>query len=198
MPILSCANVNRRPIRYIFMPTRKGIWYNVNMALKAATWGGFRKSYPSKFRNIRRKTPLLKSLFKKKRLQPGCFLVNIVKLLKHLFSGTSARSSHRRCSVGKDVLRNFAKFTGKHLCQSLFFNKVVDLRPATLLKTRLWHRCFPVNVAKFLRRPFLQNTSRRLLLICERCFCTLWLHELWNLFSVIRCCILNILRKHTG
>ena len=24
----------------------------------------------------------------------------------------------------KDVLRNFVKFTGKHLCQSLFFNKV--------------------------------------------------------------------------
>ena len=24
----------------------------------------------------------------------------------------------------KAVLRNFAKFTGKHLCQSLFFNKV--------------------------------------------------------------------------
>ena len=24
----------------------------------------------------------------------------------------------------KSVLRNFAKFTGKHLCQSLFFNKV--------------------------------------------------------------------------
>ena len=27
------------------------------------------------------------------------------------------RSSHRRCSVKKRVLRNFAKFTGKHLCQ---------------------------------------------------------------------------------
>ena len=27
------------------------------------------------------------------------------------------------------VLRNFAKFTGKHLCQSLFFNKVVGFRP---------------------------------------------------------------------
>ena len=37
---------------------------------------------------------------------------------------TSYRSSHRRCSVKKGVLRNFAKFTGKHLCQSLFFNKV--------------------------------------------------------------------------
>ena len=27
----------------------------------------------------------------------------------------------------KGVLRNFAKFTGKHLCQSLFFNKVAGL-----------------------------------------------------------------------
>ena len=34
------------------------------------------------------------------------------------------RSSHRSCSVAKGVLGNFAKFTGKHLCQSLFFNKV--------------------------------------------------------------------------
>ena len=37
------------------------------------------------------------------------------------------RSSHRRCSVKKGVLRNFAKFTGKHLCQNLFFNKIADL-----------------------------------------------------------------------
>ena len=39
------------------------------------------------------------------------------------------RSSHQRCSVKKGVLRNFTKFTGKHLCQSLFFNKVAGLRP---------------------------------------------------------------------
>ena len=30
----------------------------------------------------------------------------------------------------------------------------IDLRPATLLKKRLWHRCFLVNFAKFLRIPF--------------------------------------------
>ena len=36
----------------------------------------------------------------------------------------SDRSSHQRCSIKKGVLRNFAKFTGKHLCQSLFFNKI--------------------------------------------------------------------------
>ena len=58
------------------------------------------------------------------------------------------KSSHQSCSVKKGVLRNFAKFTG----------------PATLLKKRLWYRCFPVNFAKFLRTAFSQNTSGRLLL----------------------------------
>ena len=66
------------------------------------------------------------------------------------------RSSHQRYSVRKGVLRNFARFTGKHLCQSLFFNKAAGLR--------LYHRCFPVNFEKFLRTSFLQNTSWRLLL----------------------------------
>ena len=69
-----------------------------------------------------------------------------------------------RCSILKRVLKNFAKFKGKHLCQSLFFAQVAGLSPATLLKKRLWHRCFPVNFAKFLRTPFLQNASGRLLL----------------------------------
>ena len=32
--------------------------------------------------------------------------------------------------------------------------------PATLLKKRLWHRCFPVNFAKFLRTPFLTEHLR--------------------------------------
>ena len=71
------------------------------------------------------------------------------------------RSSHQSCSVWKGVLRKFTKFTGKHLCQSLFFNKVAGLKPATLLKKRLWHRCFSVNFVKFLRTPFLENTSGR-------------------------------------
>ena len=77
--------------------------------------------------------------------------------LPEYFLLISLSSSHRRCSVRKDVLGNFAKFTGKQLRQSLFFNKVF------LLKKRLWHSCFPVNFAKFLRAPFLQNTSGRLL-----------------------------------
>ena len=76
----------------------------------------------------------------------------------------NVRSSHRKCSVTRVVLRNFAKFTGKHRCQSLFFNNVAGLRPATLLKKVLWHRCFPVNFAKFPRTPFLTEHIRRQLL----------------------------------
>ena len=40
------------------------------------------------------------------------------------------------CSIKKRILKNFIKFTGKHLRQ------------------RLWHRCFPVNFVKFLRAFF--------------------------------------------
>ena len=42
--------------------------------------------------------------------------------------------------------KNLSKFTGKHLCQSLIFNQVAGLGSATLLKKRLWHRCFPLIV----------------------------------------------------
>ena len=41
----------------------------------------------------------------------------------------------------KAVLKHFANFTGKQLCQSLY------------LKKRLWQRCFPVNFAKCVRTP---------------------------------------------
>ena len=77
---------------------------------------------------------------------------------------TTIRSSRPEVFRKKGFLRNFAKFTGKHLCQSLFLNKVAGLRPATLLKKRLWHRCFPVNFVKFLRTPFLTEHLRWLLL----------------------------------
>ena len=38
------------------------------------------------------------------------------------------------CSIKIGVLKNFPKFTGKHLCESLFFNKAADLRVSFLIK----------------------------------------------------------------
>ena len=46
---------------------------------------------------------------------------------KGAYEDNTYRRYHQRFSIIKDVFRNFAKFTGKHLRQSLFFNKVVAL-----------------------------------------------------------------------
>ena len=53
----------------------------------------------------------------------------------------------QKYSVKKVFLEILQNSQGNNLpCQSL--------RSATLLKKRLWHSCFPVNFAKFLRIPF--------------------------------------------
>ena len=65
------------------------------------------------------------------------------------------RSSQQRSSIKKVVLKIFAKFTRKYLCQILFFNKVEGLRAATLLKR-------DPGTGEFCEIS--KNTSRRLLL----------------------------------
>ena len=62
-------------------------------------------------------------------------------------SRSQLRRSHRRCSVRKGVPRNFTKFTGKH-------------QACNFIKKRLWHSCFPVNFAKFLRTAYLTKHLR--------------------------------------
>ena len=57
------------------------------------------------------------------------------------FEYCNYRSSRKKLFLKKLVLKISKKLTGKHLCQSLFFNKVAYLRPATLLRKRLWCRC---------------------------------------------------------
>ena len=64
--------------------------------------------------------------------------MNLIKLLKC----GEYRSSHWRCSVAKGVFRNFAKFTGKHLCHSLFFNKVAGAYFSFTLVTYLFSSVF--------------------------------------------------------
>ena len=68
------------------------------------------------------------------------------------------KSSQQRCPIKKVVLKNFATFVGKHLCWSLF---LIKLQACNFIKKRLQHRDFPVNIAKFLRTPFLQNICQR-------------------------------------
>ena len=64
------------------------------------------------------------------------------------------RSSHQRRSLKKGFLKNFAKFTGKNLCQSPFFNKVAGLRRETYLKRDSGTGAFLWILQKILRTPF--------------------------------------------
>ena len=51
------------------------------------------------------------------------------------------------------VLENFAHFTAKYLCWSLFLIKLIQF-----IKKRLQHRCFPVKFQKFLKATFFTET----------------------------------------
>ena len=87
-----------------------------------------------------------------------CELFNSHKTFKPEYnffkSQDKFRSSRPEVFNEKGALRNFTNFSGKHLCQSLVFNKVTGLSLATLLKKKLWHRFFLENFVKFLRTPF--------------------------------------------
>ena len=68
------------------------------------------------------------------------------------------RSSHRRCSIKKGILKNFPEILRKTSITQCLFIIVAGRRPVTLLKKGLWHSCYiPVNFAKFLRTPSLKN-----------------------------------------
>ena len=56
------------------------------------------------------------------------------------------KSSHPEVFCKKGVLRNFTKFTRKHLSLNVFFNKVAGLHPVAILKKTLWRSCFEEHV----------------------------------------------------
>ena len=74
--------------------------------------------------NCYKSNEIVKIVTKKKKFHgKSIYLINI-KSQRNIF-----RSSCPKVFCKKGVLRHFAKFTGKILCQSLFLNKVAGLRP---------------------------------------------------------------------
>ena len=59
----------------------------------------------------------------------------------------------------KCVFRSLAKFTGKHLFQRLFFNKVAGL-PATVFKMSLWDKCFSCEFCEISMNTFFTEHLR--------------------------------------
>ena len=77
------------------------------------------------------------------------------KKSKEFYHHKKFRKSEKEVFCKKSVFKYFAIFTGKYLCWSLFLIKFI--------KKKHQHRCFSVNIARFLRASILQN-------ICERLF----------------------------
>ena len=83
-----------------------------------------------------------------------------------------SRSSHRRCSVNNDGLRNYANFTGKHLCWSLFLIQLEIWRPVTLLNKDSNTGVFLWNLRNF-KAPISKSIGKWLLVPLY----TNWTHQ---------------------
>ena len=83
----------------------------------------------------------------------------------HLFLFNLKTSKVQKQPLGmfckKAVLKNFATFTQTSVLESLF-NKVEGLKVCKFIKKRLQHRCFPVNIANFLKTSILENINELL------------------------------------
>ena len=114
--------------------------------------------------------PFLKLLKHKLEFLTNSFVQIPLIKIEFLRNSTIFRSSHRRCSIEKSVLKNFVIFTGKQLCWSLFFNKAADLQACNFIKRRLQYRCFLVSITKFLRMPILKDNCKWQLLNFQNLF----------------------------
>ena len=79
----------------------------------------------------------------------------VSQIVMTLFSGQPTELLYK-----KGVLKILAKIRGKHLRQSVFFNKVAGLRPATLLKKRLRHRVFLCECSEIFKNTFFTEYLR--------------------------------------
>ena len=87
-------------------------------------------------------------------------------LLKILFvyQHSNPEAATQRCPI-KKVFLEILENSQENTCVRVSFLIKLQTVPATLLKRRLWHRCFAVNFAKFLRTPFVTEHLWWLLLL---------------------------------
>ena len=74
------------------------------------------------------------------------------------------------------ILNNFAILTRKTPVFESLLNKVARLEACHFIRKRLQYRCFPVNIAKFLRTVFLKNTS-------GGCFCAIYSSGFYDIYK---------------
>ena len=89
----------------------------------------------------------------------------------------------------KGVTKTCAKFIGKYVCESLFFNKVIALSPATLFKKETSTQEFSCEVREIYKNTFFYKTP--LLADSVWFFC-------FSKIALLRARILNTIKTSAG
>ena len=102
----------------------------------------------------------------------------------------------------KIVLKNLAIFTETHICVGVSFSTKKKLSKTDFIKKRLQHKCFPVNIAKFLRTPIEEHLqmaasqNERIIYdtVCFSINCTMLLIILREI-SILTFCVFIVLTE---
>ena len=125
--------------------------------------------------------------------RPIRFLINFVQFCMQYVTTIRISRSQMFFEIGVLKVCNIHRKTP--VLESLF-SKVASLEAYKFIKKRLQHRCFPVNIANFLRKFYLKNTT-------GGCFCTwnspgIWLYKsgnCWTIFSILFILIINFIES---
>ena len=81
-------------------------------------------------------------------------------MMSNVWHFLKGRSSRPEVFCKKGIIKNFTKFTGKHLCQRLFFNKVAGLRPGTcnFIKKKTLAQVFYCQFCEIFKNAFFYRT----------------------------------------
>ena len=100
-------------------------------------------------------TKMKKYMIQRQSIILKIYVINfLVHICYHIHDEFKVQKQPPVVFFKQNFLKNFAIFTGKHLCWSLFLINLQASRIATLLKKGLQHRNFPVNIVTFKKTYF--------------------------------------------
>ena len=115
--------------------------------------------------------------------RPIRFLNNFIQFSMQYITTIRTSRSQMFFEIGVLKVSNIHK---KTLVLESLFSKVASLEAYKFIKKTLQHRCFPVNIANFLKKFYLKNTT-------GGCSCTWNLPGIWLYKSKLMTYIFNII-----
>ena len=101
----------------------------------------------------------LRSQYNYRGKSPNWISSLIILLIKRLFGNVSSSRPEVFCKKG--TLKNFAKFTGKRLCWSLFYNNIAGLSPeaCNFIKIEILTQVLSCKFCEVVKNTFFDGTT---------------------------------------